>query len=138
MRAIAVVNQKGGVGKTTTTINLGAALTKLGKRVLLVDLDPQAHLTYGLGLPAHELKRTIYDVLQGEAKAKKAIVERDGLAVLPSTSPAPRSSSPRSPGASSSSARRWASSRASTSSSSTVRPASACSRSTGSPTRARC
>jgi chromosome partitioning protein len=57
----------------------------LGKSVLLVDLDPQAHLTYGLGIPAHELEYTVYEVLQGEATAQEAIVRRDRLEVLPSS-----------------------------------------------------
>ena len=56
MQIIVLINQKGGVGKTTCAINIGAGLNRLGKRVLLIDLDPQAHLTYSLGIPAHELK----------------------------------------------------------------------------------
>ena len=57
MQIIALINQKGGVGKTTCAINIGAGLNKLRKRVLLIDLDPQAHfLTYSLGIPAHGLK----------------------------------------------------------------------------------
>jgi len=82
---IALINQKGGVGKTTSTINLGAGLSMLGKSVLLVDLDPQAHLTYGLGIQAHELDYTVYEVLRGEIPAAEAIVHRDGLEVLPSS-----------------------------------------------------
>lgn len=62
-RIIAIVNQKGGVGKTTTAINLGAALAEKGYRVLLVDLDPQAALSYGLGIQADALPRTIYNAL---------------------------------------------------------------------------
>ena len=85
MPTIALINQKGGVGKTTSTINLGAGLSMLGKSVLLVDLDPQAHLTYGLGIQAHELDVTVYEVLKGEVQAAAAIVQRDGLEVLPSS-----------------------------------------------------
>ena len=85
MPTIALINQKGGVGKTTSTINLGAGLGMLGKSVLLVDLDPQAHLTYGLGIQAHELDYTVYEVLKGEVQAAEAIVQRDGLEVLPSS-----------------------------------------------------
>src|SRR5665648_976973 len=65
MQIIALINQKGGVGKTTCAINIGAGLNKLRKRVLLIDLDPQAHLTYSLGIPAHELKNTVYELLKG-------------------------------------------------------------------------
>ena len=85
MPTIALINQKGGVGKTTSTINLGAGLSMMGKSVLLVDLDPQAHLTYGLGIQAHELDYTVYEVLKGEIQADEAVVQRDGLEVLPSS-----------------------------------------------------
>ncbi|WP_369256990.1 ParA family protein [Geodermatophilus amargosae] len=62
-RVIAMCNQKGGVGKTTSTINLGAALVEYGRRVLLVDLDPQGALSVGLGVPAQQLERTVYNAL---------------------------------------------------------------------------
>ena len=62
-RVIAMCNQKGGVGKTTTTINLGAALAEYGRRVLLVDFDPQGALSVGLGVPTHQLDTTIYNLL---------------------------------------------------------------------------
>ena len=62
-RVIALCNQKGGVGKTTSTLNLGAAIAGYGRRVLLVDLDPQGALSAGLGVPSHELDRTIYNLM---------------------------------------------------------------------------
>ena len=62
MRSIAIVNQKGGCGKTTTAINLAAGLAGAGKRVLLVDLDPQAHASLGLGLETEGLEQSVYDV----------------------------------------------------------------------------
>ena len=82
---IAVANQKGGVGKTTTTINLGAALAEKGYRVLWVDLDPQAALTNGVGLQPDDLARTVYDVLVGgEQRAADAIIPvRVGIDLLP-------------------------------------------------------
>ena len=72
-KIIAVANQKGGVGKTTTSVNLSACVAELGKRVLLVDIDPQGNATSGLGR-AHEEGATVYDVLIGECEATEAIV----------------------------------------------------------------
>jgi len=66
-------------------MNLGAGLSMLGKSVLLVDLDPQAHLTYGLGIQAHELDYTVYEVLKGEISAAETIVERGKLEILPAS-----------------------------------------------------
>lgn len=65
MRVVAIANQKGGSAKTTTTINLGAALARAGKKVLLIDMDPQANATMGFDIKAHELKNSIYHVLVG-------------------------------------------------------------------------
>ena len=84
-RVIALVNQKGGVGKTTSTINLGAGLAKQKKRVLLIDLDPQGNLTYSLGIEAHNLDKTIYEILKDEIKAKDAIISKNGIDVIPAS-----------------------------------------------------
>ena len=67
MRSIAVINQKGGVGKTTTAVNLGAALAEAGQRVCLMDLDPQAHASLHLGVALGEQEPSIYDVLTADA-----------------------------------------------------------------------
>ncbi len=72
MRKIAIINQKGGVGKTTTTVNLGAALARRGQRVLLIDLDPQGHLTLHLGLDLETERPTTYDLLTGRASVEQA------------------------------------------------------------------
>ena len=84
-RIIAVVNQKGGVGKTTTAVNLTAALAELGLKVLLCDFDPQANATSGLGLDKRKVKHTVYDVVIGECEAEKAIVHTKYGDVLPSS-----------------------------------------------------
>ncbi len=83
---IAVANQKGGVGKTTTAINLSAALAIAEKNVLLIDLDPQANATTGLGLDKNALKKDIYSVLAGEAGIRDAIIgtELKYLSLIPS------------------------------------------------------
>jgi chromosome partitioning protein len=96
MRTIAVMNQKGGVGKTTTTVNLGATLAELGQRVLLVDLDPQAHLTIGFGIEpvqgggaagnADEERVSLYNVLVEERPLMEAIQTVDEhIALVPSS-----------------------------------------------------
>ena len=84
-KIIAVVNQKGGVGKTTSAVNLTAALTEAGKRVLLCDFDPQANATSGLGLDKRHLRHSVYDVVINDVPAKDAIVHTDFGDVLPST-----------------------------------------------------
>lgn len=83
---IAVLNQKGGVGKTTTTISLAAYLAKAGKTVLVVDADPQANATSGLGVDKRQLKQTIYQVLTGTTDIEQAIISTDfeGIMLVPS------------------------------------------------------
>ena len=83
---LAVVNQKGGVGKTTTAINLGAALAELGHPVLLVDLDPQANSTSGLGFNPSRARLTVYHLLTGECSVAEAALETGvpGLRLVPS------------------------------------------------------
>ena len=85
MRSRAIVNNKGGVGKTTSAINIGTGLARSGQKVLLVDLDPQAHLTYSLGIQAHELDATVYEVLKGDIAFKDALIEKYGAMVLPAS-----------------------------------------------------
>jgi len=80
---IAIVNQKGGTGKTTTTVNLGCALAKKGKKVLLVDLDAQGNLSYSLGIL--EVKKSIAEVLLGEGRLIDILVESEGVDIAPST-----------------------------------------------------
>lgn len=74
-RRIAVINQKGGCGKTTTAVNLAASLAELGCRVLLVDLDPQAHATLGLGMRGDELPRTLYDALKPDGIPVSQVIQ---------------------------------------------------------------
>ncbi len=84
-RTIAVVNQKGGVGKTTTAVNLAAALHDLGLRVLLCDFDPQANATSGLGVDKHKVKHSVYDVIINDVAVKDAVVSTPFGDVLPSS-----------------------------------------------------
>ena len=85
MRSIALLNQKGGVGKTTTTANLGACLAMLGKKVLVIDMDPQANLSVHLGVDIHSLKYSVYDIIRGACKPDGVILSTKihGLDIIP-------------------------------------------------------
>lgn len=85
MKTIAFTNQKGGVGKTTSTVNVGAGLCLQGKKVLMIDLDPQANLTYSLRMHTQRLDTSIYDVLKGKADPNSAIINHNGFDILPSS-----------------------------------------------------
>ena len=84
-RVIAIANQKGGVGKTTTAINLSAAMGKKGKKVLVIDIDPQGNTTSGFGIEKNELDKTVYDLILGECSIKEAIIPDvcDNLSIIP-------------------------------------------------------
>jgi chromosome partitioning protein len=86
LRVLSVSNQKGGVGKTTTTINLGTALAAVGEKVLILDLDPQGNASTGLGVPKHLRRKTSYDVLVDQTPLKDAAVQTalPGLSIVPS------------------------------------------------------
>src|SRR3972149_3634863 len=75
MRSIALTNQKGGVAKTTTTVNLGACLAQMGKKVLVVDLDPQGNLSSWLGLDIHNLERSMYNVFLEEVHFEEILTK---------------------------------------------------------------
>ena len=85
-KLFAIVNQKGGVGKTTTAVNLSAALHELGLRTLLCDFDPQANATSGLGIEKRQIKRSVYDVILNGVPVRDAIVHTNFGDVLPSSS----------------------------------------------------
>lgn len=86
-RIIAIVNQKGGVGKTTTAVNLASGIAELGQRVLLVDMDPQGNATSGTGIAAETIQQSLYDVLVQQIPAASVILPTSvpGLDILPST-----------------------------------------------------
>ena len=85
-RIIAVANQKGGVGKTTTAINLAACLAEAGKKVLTIDLDPQGNMTSGLGVDKNEVENTVYELMLDECSVKESMTDTviDGKKVIPS------------------------------------------------------
>lgn len=82
MEIIAFMNQKGGVGKTTSAVNIAAGLAQLARRVLLIDLDPQAHATASLGFP-EDIEKTVFELVTETMSAADVITWRDGLAVIP-------------------------------------------------------
>ncbi|MFD1707842.1 ParA family protein [Siminovitchia sediminis] len=86
-KIISIANQKGGVGKTTTSINLGACLAYIGKKVLIVDIDPQGNATSGAGIDKGDVNECVYDVLVDDADIKQVIQQTsvDNLSVVPST-----------------------------------------------------
>ena len=85
MKRIAFINQKGGVGKTTSVINVGAALSLQGYKVLMIDMDPQANLTYSLRMAPKRVYPTIYQVMKGQAKVGESIIKHENIDIVPSS-----------------------------------------------------
>ena len=88
MRIISMSNNKGGVGKTTSTVNIAACLQILGKKVMVIDLDPQAQSTYHFGISQNrfdqpiKMDKTIYDVMKGEVSYRDTIIDRNGIDII--------------------------------------------------------
>ena len=85
-KIIAIANQKGGVGKTTTSINLSACIAEKGKKVLVIDIDPQGNTTSGYGIEKNELENTIYELMLGECSIEDCIIKDviKNVSILPS------------------------------------------------------
>ena len=85
-RIIAIANQKGGVGKTTTSINLSASLAEAGKKTLVIDLDPQGNATSGIGIDKNSVENTVYELIVGECTVKNCVIKSEikNLSVIPS------------------------------------------------------
>lgn len=86
-RIIAIANQKGGVGKTTTSINLSSCLSEAGKNILVIDLDPQGNTTSGFGIDKNEIENTVYELMLDECSIKESMMRIDGidhLTIIPS------------------------------------------------------
>ena len=81
-RVIAIANQKGGVGKTTTSINLSACLAELGKKVLVIDLDPQGNTTSGFGIDKEEIENTVYELMLGECSIRESMTKVENIELL--------------------------------------------------------
>ncbi len=85
-KTIAITNQKGGVGKTTTAINLSAAMAELGKKILVIDTDPQGNMTSGFGVNKNEVENTVYELMLGSCSTEEAIIKnvKDGIDMIAS------------------------------------------------------
>lgn len=83
MRTIAILNNKGGVGKTTSTVNISAALEQLGKKVMVIDIDHQAQTTYHFGITPDAVKFSVFEVLKGEVQYTDALIKRNAIDILP-------------------------------------------------------